>query len=156
MKIDACTCSLFTVIVAVGLWASPAARAQDDLDGLSESEFRALIRLELDDVDQLPDDEEEGLDTREELIDAFVNALGDEGDDEEESKLDLEDLEAELAELDDKVTVESLVADAVDASFTGASAMDSKMGTTIRSIAAGIETSFWNSIKAVKKSLGMK
>lgn len=150
MNIDARTW-LVAGFVAVGLWMSPVAYAQHDLDSLSDAELRKELLAELDDVDQLPDEEEGELDTEAELVDAFMNALQDTGDDAAESELDFADLEAEMEEAG--TSIEDVVQSSVRKNFKADSDMDSKMGKTVASITGDLTSSFFSWIRKVKAIL---
>jgi hypothetical protein len=137
-------------VVAAVLSATPVAYAEHDLDALDESEFRKQMALELDDVADLLDSQ---LDCREELIEAFMNALGDKGDDAEESSLDLEDLEAELDEVDAAMSVLSVVTTAVEEDSHGqpcgednAAPQASTAKAWVTSIGNSITNAFWKFI----------
>jgi hypothetical protein len=101
--------------LALALVGAPAvARHPDlDLDRLSDGQIDALLQAELDDDDLLacglpnvraavPDQQ---------MFEIIMCALGDDGDDASESNLDLDDLEAEMAEAN--TTLEAVVSAAI-------------------------------------------
>jgi fumarylacetoacetate (FAA) hydrolase family protein len=151
MNLEARMCRLLAGFVAVALCASPVAHAQLDLDSLSDDQLRKDLMLELDDVDQLPDEQEGELDTEAELIDAFMDALQDSGDDEAESELDLADLQAEMEEAG--TTVEDMVEQSVRKNFKAESDLGSKMGKTVGAITHDLVSSFWANVRKVTKAI---
>ncbi len=104
--------SLASAALVLALAGAPAfARHPDlDMDRLSNAQIDALVQAELDDDDLvacgLPNLRAAVPD--EQMFNIVMCALGDDGDDDGESDLDLDDLEAEMAEantsLEDVVT----------------------------------------------------
>ena len=98
------------------LAGSPAfARHPDlDMDRLSDGQIDALVQAELDDDDLiacgLPNLRAAVPD--EKMFEIIMCALGDEGDDNSESDLDLDDLEAEMAQAN--TTLEAVVSAAIE------------------------------------------
>jgi hypothetical protein len=138
-------------LIAAGLWATSVAHAEHDLDALGDAELRRELMSELDDVDQLPDEEEGELDTEAELIAAFTDALQDSGDDAAESELDFADLEAEMEEAG--TSIGDVVEHSVHKLFKEESDMDSKMGKTIGAITQDLVSSFFSAIRRAKKAV---
>lgn len=150
MNVDARTW-LVAGVVAVGFWMSSVAHAEHDLDSLGDAQLRKELMAELDDVHQLPDEEEDELDTEAELIAAFVDALQDSGDDAAESELDFADLQAEMEEAG--TTVDDVVEHSVHKLFKAESDMDSKMGKTVGAITQDLVSSFFSAIRKAKKAV---